>query len=523
MTASLKNRSVFHVGTLLFAYGTGHMSSLQSQTDFSIDHLKNITQWISNIYDLNQLLELILETGTRIMRAKASSLLLLDHKTRQLYFKVTTGDKKDEIKNFAIKLGQGIAGHVAETGKPLLIEDVAKDRRWYRSISDQIGFKTRSILCVPMKVQDKVIGAIEFINKIDGDSFHKSDLQLLSVFADLSAVAILNARKFQFVERDNTGLKQTLNLSHDIIGNSRLIEKVIADAEKVAGSTASTLILGESGTGKELLARLIHAASPRKDRHMVALNCAAMTETLLESELFGHEKNAFTGAVEQKIGKLELADESTLFLDEIGEMSPGMQAKLLRALQDGVFYRVGGNTPIAVDIRLIAATNRDIAAGVIKGDFRKDLYYRLNVVELRMPPLRERKEDIPLLARHFADLFKKERADRPIEMPEETIHKMMAYDWPGNIRELRNAIERAVVMGNGRQILPEDLSMIDGEPVHQSIQVGMPLKEAMDDFKQRFIIANLKYTGGNQSKAAVVMGIQRTYLSRLISQYRIGR
>lgn len=499
------------------------MTALRPHGDLSIDHLKNITQWISNIYDLNQLLELVLETGTRIMRAKASSLLLLDQKTKQLYFKVTTGDKKDEMKNFAIRLGQGIAGHVAETGQPLLIEDVAKDRRWYRSISDQIGFKTRSILCVPMKVNDKVIGAIEFINKTDGDCFHQNDLGLLTVFADLAALAILNARKFQFVERDNTGLRQTLDLSHNIIGESKLIEKVIADGRKVADSTASTLILGESGTGKELLARLIHAASPRKKRHMVALNCAAMTESLLESELFGHEKSAFTGAGEQKIGKLELADESTLFLDEIGEMSPGMQAKLLRALQDGLFYRVGGNTPIAVDIRVIAATNRDIAKDITKGNFREDLYYRLNVVELRMPPLRDRKEDIPLLARHFANLFRKEKTSFPIEIPQSTVDKMMTYDWPGNIRELRNAIERAVVMGDGRKILPEDLSMIGAEPAYQHIQVGMPLKEALDDFKKRFIEINLKNTMGNQSKAADVMGIQRTYLSRLISRYKIQK
>jgi Nif-specific regulatory protein len=499
------------------------MTPMKPHDNLSIDHLKNISQWISNIYDLNQLLELVLETGTRIMRAKASSLLLLDQKTKQLYFKVTTGDKKDEMKNFAIKLGQGIAGHVAETGQPLLIEDVAKDRRWYRSISDQIGFKTRSILCVPMKVHDKVIGAIEFINKTDGESFHQNDLELLTVFADLAAIAILNARKFQFVERDNTGLKQTLDMNHSIIGKNKLIIKVIADARKVADSTASTLILGESGTGKELLARLIHAASPRKERHMVTLNCAAMTESLLESELFGHEKSAFTGASEQKIGKLELADESTLFLDEIGEMSPGMQAKLLRALQDGIFYRVGGNTPISVDIRVIAATNRDIAKEIIKGNFREDLYYRLNVVELRMPPLKDRKEDIPLLARHFASLFRRKKADFPIEFPQDTIDKMMTYDWPGNIRELRNAIERAVVMGNGRQILPEDLSMISAEPIRQHIRIGMTLKEALDDFKKRFIEINLKSTMGNQSKAAEVMGIQRTYLSRLISRYRIPK
>jgi Nif-specific regulatory protein len=457
------------------------------------------------------------------MRAKASSLLLLDQKTKKLYFKVTTGTKKNEVKNFEIKLGQGIAGHVAETGESLLIKDVAKDSRWYRSISDQIGFKTRSILCVPMKVQDKIIGAIEFINKSDGETFQKKDLDLLNVFADLAALAIANARKFQLVERENKGLKQALDLDHQIIGKSKSIKKVLVDALKVADSNASTLILGESGTGKELLARLIHQASPRKERHMIALNCAAMPETLLEAELFGHEKGSFTGAMDQKIGKLELADESTLFLDEIGEMSPGMQVKLLRVLQDGVFYRVGGNAPISVDIRIIAATNQNIADEIPKGNFREDLYYRLNVVELHLPPLRERREDISLLAKHFANLFKKEMGNFRVEITREAMDKILKYDWPGNIRELRNAIERAVVMGNGKQILPEDLPMIDAGAIVNQIEIGISMQQALDDFKKRFIELNLKNTNGNQSKAAEIMCIQRTYLSRLITKYGIKK
>jgi Nif-specific regulatory protein len=501
----------------------GEVTNSDARKELSIDQLKDISTWITSVHDLNQLLELILMTGTRIMRAKASSLLLLDQKSQKLYFKVTTGTQKDAVKNFEIKLGQGIAGHVAKTGEPLLIKDVAKDSRWYRSISDQIGFKTRSILCVPMKVESKIIGIIEFINKANGESFQKNDLELLSVFADLAAHAIANARKFQLVERENQGLKESLGLDHQIIGKSAAIKRVVADALKVANSSASTLILGESGTGKELLARLIHQASPRKDRHMIALNCAAMPETLLEAELFGHEKGSFTGAMDQKIGKLELADESTLFLDEIGEMSPGMQVKLLRVLQDGVFYRVGGNTPISVDIRVIAATNQNIAEEIPKGKFREDLYYRLNVVELQLPPLRERREDIPLLASHFADLFKKEKGTAHIEITRAAMDKIQKYDWPGNIRELRNAIERAVVMGNGRQILPEDLPMVDSGSAIDHIEVGISLQQALDDFKKKFIELNLKNTNGNQSKAADMMGIQRTYLSRLIAKYGIKK
>lgn len=457
------------------------------------------------------------------MRAKASSMLFLDVKKKKLYFKVATGLKKDEIKQFEIRLGQGIAGHVAETGEPLIIKDVARDKRWYRTISDKIGFKTRSIVCAPMKVGGEVIGVIEYINKSDGESFQQSDLDLLMVFADLAALAIVNARKFQQVERENLDLREELRFNHEIIGKSKAIENVVAQALQVADSQASTLIMGESGTGKELLARLIHQASPRKDRHLVTLNCAALPESLLEDELFGHEKGAFTGATGQKIGKFELADESTIFLDEIGEMSQFMQAKLLRVLQDGVFYRVGGNVPISVDNRVMAATNQNITDQIKKGNFRKDLYYRLNVVEIHMPPLRERKDDIPLLTRHFVDLFQKEKGYSNLTVSDAAMNKMMAYDWPGNVRELKNAMERAVVMGNGREILPGDLPMLTGEAPPSEIPVGKTLQEAVDHFKKQFIEINLKATAGNQSKAATVMGIQRTYLSRLIAKYGIRR
>lgn len=499
------------------------MTSQHEQKDKEIGQLKNISNWVSSVQDLNQLLELILHTGTRIMRAKASSLLLLDQKTQKLYFKVTTGIQKDKMKNFEVNIGQGIVGHVAETGESLLIEDVSQDSRWYRNISDEIGFKTQSILCVPMKVNDNIIGAIEFINKAEGEAFQKSDLELLNVFADVAALAILNAKKFQIAERENKGLKQALGVSHQIIGESKDIKDVVADALKVADSKASTLILGESGTGKELLARLIHQASSRKERYMVTLNCAAVPETLLEDELFGHEKGSFTGASERKIGKMELADGSTLFLDEIGEMSPAMQAKVLRVLQDGIFYRVGGNTPISVDIRIIAATNRHIPEMISKGEFREDLYYRLNVVELHIPPLRERKKDIALIARHFVDLFQKERGHFQIAISQAAMDIMTRYEWPGNVRELRNAIERAVVMGNGMEILPEDLPILKTESSIESIEFGHTLQEALDDFKKKFIEVNLAHTNGNRSKAAAIMGIQRTYLSRLISKYGIKK
>ena len=316
-------------------------------------------------------------------------------------------------------------------------------------------------------------------------------------------------------------LRNQLLDKYQIIGKSKAIRKVIFDAFKVANSKASTLILGESGTGKELLARLIHGASPRQNKSMIVLNCAALPEPLMEDDLFGHEKGAFTGAMNRKIGKFELADKGILFFDEIGEMSPGMQAKLLRVMQEEIFYRVGGNRPVSVDVRIISATNKNILKEVAEGRFREDLFYRMNVVQIQIPSLRERKEDIPLLAEYFLDIYKQEMGLTNLTISKRAMENMLQYDWPGNVRELKNVMERAVVMGNDQEILPEDLPIFGPRTAYQDLQVGLTLSEAINRFKKEFIMANLKHTGGNRTKAAKKMNIQRTYLSRLISKYNI--
>jgi Nif-specific regulatory protein len=497
------------------------MNKKPSMPHLTVERLKEISQWVSSVLDLDQLLELIIDTATRMMQAKASSLLLLDKKTNKLYFKVAIGERKEEVRKFEINMGQGIAGLVAKEGEPLLIPDVTNDPRWYKQISESTGFQTRSIACVPMKVAGETIGVVEIIDKEDGSPIQNQDMNMLTVFAELASLAISNARKIDQVQRENRDLKEELSKKYQIIGESDALQKVVSDALKVANSKTSTLILGESGTGKELLARLIHNAGPRKDKPMIILNCAALPETLLEAELFGYEKGAFTGAITRKIGKFELADQGTLLLDEIGEMSPNMQAKLLGVLQEGVFYRVGGSSPIAVDVRIISATNRDISREVTEGRFREDLYYRLNVVQIQVPPLRERREDIPPLTSYFLNMFREERGCPSLTLSPEAMEKIMEYDWPGNVRELRNAVERAVVMGNGQAVLPEDLPISAVKTGYPSLQAGMTLKEAEDNFKKEFIIVNLKHTEGNRSKAAKLMGIQRTYLSRLISKYSI--
>jgi Nif-specific regulatory protein len=500
-----------------------HMNSrnTENETVSSIDQLKEISSWVTSVQDLDRTLELIVESVTRIMNARAASLLLRDPKTDCLYFQVATGEKGRELKDLRIKPGHGIAGHVAQKGMPLLIPDVTQDPRWLKEISESIAFETCSIACVPLKLDSDVIGVLEIIDKKDGKSISPDEMPKISEFAGLAALAIESARKFEEVKKENKGLKRELGEKHQIVGKSIALEKVINDALKVAKSKASALIQGESGTGKELLARLIHEGGPRRDKPLVVINCAALPEALLEGELFGHEKGSFTGAISRKIGKFELAHEGTIFLDEIGEMDPGIQAKLLRVLQEGVFYRVGGNVSIKVDVRVLSATNKNLEKEVAEGRFREDLYYRLNVVQINLPPLRERIEDIPVLTEHFLNIFREETGMTHLTISEDAMQKMTQYNWPGNIRELRNAVERAVVMGDGKQIVPEDLPIRSIKPCASSLQVGLTLDAALNKFKKDFITINLKHTSGNRSKAAKIMNIQRTYLSRLITKYEL--
>jgi len=492
-----------------------------SISDNSTDRFKEISSWVSSAHDLDQHLELIMGTIIQMVRTRVVSLMLVDRDSKTLYLKAAAGLTKQDQKKREVPLGKGIAGYVAEKGEPVAVPDVSKDTRWDTESSEFTGFQVHSTACVPMKVDDEILGVVEVFDRVDGTPFQDEDLKILKVYAEAAALAIDKALKEAVPDLENESFRQELCSKCQIIGESDALKKVITEAFKVAKSSASTLVLGESGTGKELLARLIHQASPRRDNPMIGLNCAALPETLMEDELFGHEKGAYTGALNRKIGKFELADKGTLFLDEIGEMSPGMQAKMLRVLQEGAFYRVGGNVPVSVDVRVISATNREILKEVQEGRFREDLYFRMNVVQIQMPALRERREDIPQLSEYFLDFFKKERELPNIRISGRCMENMMKYDWPGNIRELRNALERAVVMGNNEEILPEDLPIFTPRTAYKGLEVGLTLNEAVNRFKKEFILANLRHTGGNRTKAAKKMDIQRTYLSRLISKLDI--
>ena len=307
--------------------------------------------------------------------------------------------------------------------------------------------------------------------------------------------------------------------AHDMVGDGPAMRLVYGRIRKLAPSDCTVLIDGETGTGKELAARALHQNSHRARRPFVAINCAALTESLLESELFGHEKGAFTGAHSLKKGKFEIADGGTIFLDEIGELAPPLQSKLLRALQYHEFERVGGTRTVRVDVRVIAATNRDLAAEVTAGKFRQDLWYRLNVVSVTMPPLRERREDIPSLAAHFGAKYGRGRA---VELSPDALQALTAHDWPGNVRELENAIERAVVLGSSDRITAEDLPDILIEPAGDTeIGAGAAFHDGVRETKRRLILDAIDRSGGNYSAAARLLGLNPTYLHRLLKNLRI--
>jgi two-component system, NtrC family, response regulator HydG len=375
---------------------------------------------------------------------------------------------------------------------------------------------THSVLCTPLIARGKVLGVVYVDTSNPETTFTNDDLQLLAGIAGLAAVAIENARQFERLAVENQELRAEVSLQHDMVGQGPRMREVYQFIERVAPSDSTVLITGESGTGKELAARAIHKNSARKDKPFVALNCAAFTEALLESELFGHEKGAFTSAICQKKGLLEVAEGGTVFLDEVGELPLTLQAKLLRVLQEREFVRVGGIRPIKLDVRFLAATNRNLQKAVPEERFRADLFHRLNVISLHLPALREHAEDIPLLAEHFVIRYA-QKCNRSIKgISPEARSCLTQYDWPGNIRELENAMERAVVIGSSSFILPEDLpeTLLDSAPV--SSTAPAKYHDAIRGLKKQLILNAFGQSGGSFTEAAKLLGVHPNYLHRLV-------
>jgi len=344
----------------------------------------------------------------------------------------------------------------------------------------------------------------------------KTQVHLLVALASIAAGALDNVRHLEWLEGERQRLESEFRVDHEMVGESAALKQVIELVGKVASSDATVLLLGESGTGKELVARAIHRSSPRAERPFVVVNCAALSETLLESELFGYERGAFTGALQRKPGRIEVADGGTLFLDEVGELALSLQAKLLRAIETKEFERVGGTHPLRVDVRIVAATNRDLAQAVRQGSFRADLFYRLNVVALTTPPLRARREDVPLLASYFAARAGRRGNRKLVGISPEARRLLVRYDWPGNVRELQNAIERAVLLGDGELVRPEDLpeALVEGGTEESS--APNRYHEAVAEAKRRLIQGTVAEAHGNVSEAARLLGLHPNYLHRLM-------
>jgi Nif-specific regulatory protein len=476
----------------------------------------------------DELLRAILDAATELLACEGCSIALVDEGARELAFTRTVGPAG--VDGFRIPIGRGIAGWVAASGEPVVSNDVACDARFFAGVDATTGFTTRSILCVPLRQGPSVVGALEAINTSAADGFSKEDLELLTAFAGLAAAAIDRSRAFTALTNAKAALQQHVEDRYDlVIGDSPALRAAVDTARAAAAARTTVLLLGESGVGKEVLARAIHRWSPRADGPFVAVNCVALTPELLESELFGHEKGAFTGAVSQTRGRFELADGGTLFLDEVGDLAPNLQAKLLRVLQEREFQRVGGARDIRVDVRVVAATNRDLREATRTGRFREDLYYRLNVVAITIPPLRERKADIPALAGRFLQRYAREVNRGPRRLSDEALQALLAHDWPGNVRELQNAIERAVVLATGTVLAARDFPpeittpATDANDRGESLSLDeLPLHEAVDELKRRRIRAALARAGGNQTHAAKLLGMRQPNLSRLMKGLGLG-
>jgi Nif-specific regulatory protein len=423
------------------------------------------------------------------------------------------------------RVSEYVSREVLSTREAVLAEDVPGDRHLKNreSLSD---LHTTSLICAPIMFGERVLGLIHLYCTDDRKKLDDEDLEFAVAVAKTLGTAIHQLQKQDSLSAENRSLRDQLRVESELVGESQAIREVEKQIGRVAGTNATVLIRGESGSGKELVARAIHYSSLRKDGPFVCLNCAALTETLLESELFGHEKGAFTGATEKKIGKFEAADRGTIFLDEIGEMNPSTQAKFLRVLEGHPFERVGGHTPIKVDVRVVAATNQPLEQAVHAGTFRRDLFFRLQVVEIRVPPLRERKSDVPLLAEHFLKRFVRETGRKVRGFTPAALKKMEQYDWPGNVRELRNVVERAVALSSGPMLDAADvwLSSLDAlrttahAPAAPAYQ---PL--SLEDVEKEHILRTLTYTDWNKSKAAEILQIERSTLDRKIKAFDLKR
>lgn len=480
--------------------------------------LLKISSAINSIRKLEELQTALFKLILEIIPAEREAILLSD-KDDDLFASVR-GWHKELGFDDSIKVSQTITSQVLREGVAILSNDVFQTEGLGEAPS-LVEASVCSVLCVPLVVFEKSLGVIYLDTSDRTARFDEHHLQLLTAIACISAAAFENAKHLEWMASENERLQKEVSIDHQMIGESQPMRKVYNFIGKVAQADSTVLIRGESGTGKELTARAIHMNSARAAKPFIAINCATLSETLLESELFGHERGAFSGAIGQKHGKLELANGGTLFLDEVGELTPIIQAKLLRVLQEQEFERVGGTRPIKVNLRIVAATNKNLEEAVRKSEFRQDLYYRLNVVSVIMPPLRDRRDDIQLLASYFASIYGKKCKRRIQGISPEARALLRVYDWPGNVRELQNVIERAVVLGSSEVIAPEDLPETLLESDDSITRQIARYHEKVTEAKRLIVIKAIDEAGGNYAEAARQLGLHPNNLHRLVRKLNL--
>ncbi len=491
--------------------------------------LYEISKLLGSSLNLRQNFRGVMRVLTEYLDMKRGTVSLRHH--NEVSIVAAHGMSEEEIRRGRYKLGEGIIGRVAKLGTPIVIPNIGEEPLFLNKTGarEMIRKENIAFLCVPIKFKNEILGVLS-VDRLFGDkgvSFEE-DLRLLKIIASLIAQSVkLHSeveKELEAMEEEKERLRQELKSRYkveNIIGHSDSMQEVFEAIHRVAPSKANVLLRGESGTGKELVAKAIHYMSPRSKGAFIKFNCASIPEGLLESELFGHEKGSFTGAAAMRKGRFELADKGTIFLDEIGDLPPTLQPKILRVLQEKEFERVGGEKTINVDIRLVAATSRNLEDLVKEGRFREDLYYRLNVVPIYLPALRERKEDIIPLQEHFLKKYNRENA-RHVEIAPEVLNVFMDYDWPGNVRELENTIERLVVMCRGKTATKADLP-VNIRDCTLKARYASPLKDALpstiEDIEKTKLVEALKRTGWNQARAARLLGITPRQIGYKIKKY----
>ncbi|MDQ3334423.1 MAG: sigma 54-interacting transcriptional regulator [Myxococcota bacterium] len=451
--------------------------------------------------DLGELLDALMDSVIEITNADKGFLILFEGES--LDVKVARNLNRENIADAVTQLSDSIIAKVVRTRKPVIVSDALRDDE-FASSKSVIHLKVSSVICVPLLDRGRLIGLIYVGNDSIRDLFQQDTLRVLSIFASQASLIVANALLMNELRIDNKRLHERLEQYRfgEIVGTSPLMQAVFRKVEKISATDISVLITGETGTGKELIAREVHNRSPRAGKPFITINCGAIPENLLESELFGHVKGAFTGAVANKQGKFQAADTGTLFLDEIGEMPIELQVKLLRAIQEKVVYRVGDTRPETVDIRILAATNRELEKEIANGRFREDLYYRLNVVQVELPPLRLRGEDVLVIARYLLSRYAREYDAKVKGFSPNAAVAIRKHNWPGNIRELENRIKKAIVLCESSVIGPDDLGLT-GDVLPQILT----LADAKDKFQRDYINEVLALNNGNRTKTARDLGV----------------